>query len=69
MARAGLGWDTRELAQRAEVGISTVNRFERGAVQPTRASLAAMRRALESAGVEFRADGSLKLREAAEATS
>ncbi len=66
MARAGLGWDTRELAQRAEVGISTVNRFERGTVQPTRATLAALRQALERAGVEFRPDGSVRLREAAD---
>jgi len=65
MARAGLGWDTAELARRAGVGISTVNRFERGAVQPTRATLTVIRQTLETAGVEFLATGGVQLRDRA----
>jgi predicted transcriptional regulator len=53
MARVGLGWSVRDLAQHAGVGSSTVNRFETGSVEPIAATLAAMQRALESAGIEF----------------
>ncbi|MDB5394035.1 MAG: transcriptional regulator [Rhodospirillales bacterium] len=53
MARVGLGWSVRDLARHAEIGASTVNRFETGSVEPIPATLAAMQRALESAGVEF----------------
>ena len=52
MARAALGWSTLELAQKAEVGGNTVNRFEAG--QDARvSSVEKMRAALEVAGVEF----------------
>jgi transcriptional regulator with XRE-family HTH domain len=53
MARAALDWTTRDLAERARVGITTVNRFEKGARVAIPATLAAMRHALEQAGVEF----------------
>lgn len=61
MARAALNWTAQELAVNANVGISTVNRFETGQVAPIPATLAAIRTALEAAGVEF-IDGGVKLR-------
>jgi transcriptional regulator with XRE-family HTH domain len=52
MARAALKWSTQELAERAGVGVNTVNRFEDG--QDARvSSVDKMREALEAAGVEF----------------
>ncbi|HLY54315.1 MAG TPA: helix-turn-helix transcriptional regulator [Stellaceae bacterium] len=56
MARAALGLGVRDLAARARVGISTVARFESGERETTAANLAAIRAALESAGVEFIAE-------------
>jgi ribosome-binding protein aMBF1 (putative translation factor) len=64
--RARLGWGVRRLAVEAEVAPSTVNRFEVGRHTPTRATLAAMQRALEAAGVAF-IPGGVRLREPAEA--
>lgn len=52
MARAALKWSTQELAEKAGVGVNTVNRFEDG--QDARmSSVDKMRAALEAAGVEF----------------
>jgi transcriptional regulator with XRE-family HTH domain len=52
MARAALKWSTHELAEKAGVGVNTVNRFEDG--QDARvSSVDKMRAALESAGIEF----------------
>ena len=53
MARAALGWGVRDLAREAEIGVSTVNRFETGSGAPIPATVAAMERALEKGGVEF----------------
>ncbi len=53
MARAALGWGVRDLAREANVGVSTVTRFEAGQATPIPATLAAIQRALETAGVEF----------------
>ena len=53
MARAALGWGIIELAKAAGVGISTVSRFEQSQVRPHVASLEAIQRALEEAGVAF----------------
>jgi transcriptional regulator with XRE-family HTH domain len=53
MARVALGWTAATLARAAGVGVATVNRFEAGAASPIPATIAAMQRALESAGVEF----------------
>jgi transcriptional regulator with XRE-family HTH domain len=53
MARAALGWSAAELARRAGVGVATVNRFEASQGEPTAATIAAMQRALESAGAIF----------------
>lgn len=52
MARAAVGWGVRDLAQAAGVSADTVTRLERGeALQPR--TIAAIRTALETAGVEF----------------
>jgi transcriptional regulator with XRE-family HTH domain len=53
MARAALEWTVRDLADRASVGISTVVRFEAGRGKPIVATVAAMRRTLEAAGIRF----------------
>jgi transcriptional regulator with XRE-family HTH domain len=53
MARVALSWNAAKLAQAAEVGVATVNRFEAGTGVPIPATLAAIQRALEAAGVEF----------------
>lgn len=63
MARAALGWGTRELASAAEVSGDTVNRVESG--HPLRPrTLAAIRQAFEDAGIEFMADNAVRLKQA-----
>ena len=52
-ARALLGLSREKLAARAEVGERTLVDFERGARAAQKSTLAAIRRALEDAGVEF----------------
>jgi transcriptional regulator with XRE-family HTH domain len=52
MARAALNLGVRELADAAEVSTNTITRLERGETLYPR-TLAAIRAALESAGVEF----------------
>ena len=51
-ARGFVGWSARELAEKAQLGLSTVQRAEAGG-SLTAANMAAIRRALEEAGVEF----------------
>ena len=51
-ARGLLDWSQAELADRALVGIVTVRQLEAGG-RPRRATLDVIRRAFESAGVEF----------------
>lgn len=52
MARVALGLGVRDLAESAKVSTQTVSRLERGEeLKP--ATLAAIRAALEAAGVEF----------------
>jgi transcriptional regulator with XRE-family HTH domain len=53
LARAALGWSAAELARRSQIGIATVNRFEALQGEPIPATIAAMQRAFESAGVIF----------------
>ncbi len=53
MARAALDWTALQLAEQAGVGVTTVVRFEGSQTAPNRATLAALQRALEAAGVEF----------------
>jgi transcriptional regulator with XRE-family HTH domain len=52
MARAALGLGVRDLAVAAEVSTNTITRLERGE-SPYPRTLGAIRRALESAGIEF----------------
>jgi transcriptional regulator with XRE-family HTH domain len=52
-ARALIDWSQGDLADRAGVGIVTIRQLEAGANNPRRATLEVIRRAFESAGVEF----------------
>jgi len=52
-ARGLLRWSQEDLARAADVGIVSVRQFENENAQPRRATLAALRRALETAGVAF----------------
>jgi transcriptional regulator with XRE-family HTH domain len=52
-ARGLLDWSQQDLADRAGVGIVTVRQLEGGLTHPRRATLDVIRRALESADVEF----------------
>jgi transcriptional regulator with XRE-family HTH domain len=52
-ARGLIGWSQQDLAREARIGIVTVHQLEAGASQPRRATLEVIRRAFESAGVEF----------------
>jgi transcriptional regulator with XRE-family HTH domain len=56
-ARGLLNWTQAELAKAATVGLSTVRSFETCAHIPIANNLAALRGALELAGVSFLADG------------
>ena len=56
MARAALGWSTRKLAELADVGLNTVNRFE-GGMNSRENNIGKIRVALEKAGIEFDTDG------------
>lgn len=53
MARAGLGWTVRDLAEKAGVSVATINRFETGGAVTIAATRDAIQRALEAAGAEF----------------
>ena len=61
MARAALGWGVRDIAAAAEVSGDTINRLERGEELRPR-TLAAIRSALESAGVEFLPNNGVRLK-------
>ena len=52
-ARGLLDWSQQKLAAAANVGLSTVRGFENGSRQPIANNLAAIRSALESAGIQF----------------
>jgi transcriptional regulator with XRE-family HTH domain len=53
MARVALNWTAKQLADRAKVGVATVNRFESGQAKPIPATMSAIQQAMEAAGVEF----------------
>jgi transcriptional regulator with XRE-family HTH domain len=55
-ARALMNWSQEALAQRARLSVTTLRNFERGATAPIENNLAAIRAALEAAGVEFIAE-------------
>jgi transcriptional regulator with XRE-family HTH domain len=52
-ARGLLDWSQAELAARSNLSESTIRDFEKGRRIPSVNNLAAVRRALEAAGVEF----------------
>ncbi len=54
-ARALIGWTARELAQRAEIGFSTLIRLEseEGVPSSNVRTLEAIKKAFEDAGIEF----------------
>lgn len=52
-ARAWVGWSQSELAEKAGIGVSTVADFERWARTPFKATVQAMRTALEAEGMCF----------------
>ena len=52
-ARGLLDWSQAELAARSNLSESTIRDFEKGRRLPSINNLAAMRRALEVAGVQF----------------
>ena len=52
-ARAFLGWTRQQLADRAVVSLNSVIRFEQGEGDPRMSTVAAIRKALETAGIEF----------------
>ncbi|NPU09705.1 MULTISPECIES: multiprotein-bridging factor 1 family protein [Bradyrhizobium] len=52
-ARGLLDWSQAELAARSNLSESTIRDFEKGRRLPAINNLAAIRRALEAAGVEF----------------
>lgn len=56
-ARALIGLRQEDLAEQSGVGLRTIVNFEKGNSTPIAANLAAIKRALESAGVTFLSDG------------
>jgi transcriptional regulator with XRE-family HTH domain len=52
-ARAWLGWSQEELAKRSNVSVNTVRNFERGQKLLHFNSIAAMRQAIEVAGIQL----------------
>jgi len=62
-ARALLGWSQDDLAAKSDVAKKTIADIERGADRkPLRRTVAAIRQALEAAGIEFLDDDGLRLR-------
>jgi predicted transcriptional regulator len=52
-ARGLLDWSQQDLAREAGVGLVTVHQLEAGTSKPRRSTLDVIRRAFETAGVEF----------------
>lgn len=53
MARAAVGWSVLDLAGRARVATTTINRFELDRGEPNESTVAVIQRAFEDAGIEF----------------
>jgi ribosome-binding protein aMBF1 (putative translation factor) len=53
MARGALNWSVETLARAASVGEATIRRFEQNRAVPIPATVSAIERALEAAGIEF----------------
>lgn len=56
-ARALLGWKQTDLAEKSGVSLPSIKNIERGATDPRVSTMAALRKALEAAGVEFLGHG------------
>jgi predicted transcriptional regulator len=52
-ARALLDWSQEYLAEKAGVGVVTIRQLEAGVHEPRRATLDVIKRAFETAGVDF----------------
>lgn len=52
-ARNLIGWSQQRLAEESGVSLTAIRNFEGGHTTPIRANMAALRTALEAAGVEF----------------
>ena len=61
--RALVDWSQDKLAGASNLSESTIRDFEKGRRVPALNNLAAIRRALEAAGVEFKPDGAVRLRD------
>src|SRR3954447_5621838 len=60
-ARALLGWSQAALAARAGISTTALNNIENEKADPKLSTMIALRRVVEAAGVEVRADGSVRL--------
>ena len=56
-ARALIDWSQQRLAEESNVGNATIRNFESGKSVPQRATMDVLKRAFESAGVTFLAEG------------
>jgi transcriptional regulator with XRE-family HTH domain len=61
MGRAALEWTQAELSEEAGVPLNTIVRFERGEGVASEANVAALRQAMEAAGVMFSNDAGARL--------
>jgi transcriptional regulator with XRE-family HTH domain len=66
-ARALLAWNQQELAQRAQLGVSTIADFERGKRTPTEGNIEAMVKAFAASDVSF-LDGGVQIATTADAS-
>ena len=58
-ARALLKWNQRELAARANIGVSTIRTFETNVTTPYQTTLGILKETFEKAGIEFIDDDGL----------
>lgn len=60
-ARNWLGWTQRQLAKKAQVGLSTIRDYERGRRTPVFHNQLAIKEALEIGGIEFAGEHTIRL--------